>query len=270
MGGADTGKTTLVEGIADFLSKSGRVGLVDLDMGQSHIGPPTTIAWGKITEGFRGWPGISIEDFYFTGAVTPFGSLLPSVVAAKLMTEKALTSCKKVVVDTTGLIAEPVGRVLKQFKIDILSPDLILALEYSGELKQILDAFRFHRSPEIHRLIVPAQVKRKAIAKRSQYRFEKFKGYFKGSHILKVPVEAVGIRFLREPSRFSLAGLKNRVISFRDKDNKDISLGYIEGLKQRENRLLIRTPMSSNVEFSAVVIGRAVIDVANLQVGDRA
>jgi polynucleotide 5'-kinase involved in rRNA processing len=44
IGGADTGKTTLVEGIADMLSMKTTVGIVDLDMGQSHIGIPTTIA----------------------------------------------------------------------------------------------------------------------------------------------------------------------------------------------------------------------------------
>lgn len=152
MGGSDTGKTTLVESIVHFLSEQADVGIVDLDMGQSHIGPPTTIAWGKTAREFQDWEGIGVEEFYFTGSLTPMRNLLPSVAGAKLMTEKALSSCGKVVVDTTGLIAEPAGRVLKQYKIDALSPDIILALEHSRELGPILDAFRFHKHPKVHRL----------------------------------------------------------------------------------------------------------------------
>ncbi|MCK5286431.1 MAG: hypothetical protein KAJ59_01330, partial [Thermodesulfovibrionia bacterium] len=62
MGNSDTGKTTLIECIADLLAQGTTVGIVDLDMGQSHIGLPTTIAWGKIQRGFKGWADIVPED----------------------------------------------------------------------------------------------------------------------------------------------------------------------------------------------------------------
>ena len=51
LGGSDTGKTTLLECLADVLSRSAPVGLVDLDAGQSTIGPPTTTAWARIKDG---------------------------------------------------------------------------------------------------------------------------------------------------------------------------------------------------------------------------
>src|SRR5512143_4154216 len=98
IGGSDTGKTTLIEFLADFLSAKTKVGIVDLDMGQSHIGPPTTIAWGRVSGRFRDWKDIPVEDFYFTGTVTPFGSLVPSVAGAKLITDRALSSVRKVIV----------------------------------------------------------------------------------------------------------------------------------------------------------------------------
>jgi polynucleotide 5'-hydroxyl-kinase GRC3/NOL9 len=134
MGGSDTGKTTLV-----------------LDMGQSHIGPPTTIAWGRAGKKFQNWSDIAVKDFYFTGTLSPAGNLLPSVVGAKLITDRALSMCHKAVVDTTGLISDPVGRVLKQYKIELLSPDIIIALEKSGELDHILMSYRSIKSPRILR-----------------------------------------------------------------------------------------------------------------------
>jgi polynucleotide 5'-hydroxyl-kinase GRC3/NOL9 len=269
MGGSDTGKTTLVEAVVDLLSEQAGVGIVDLDMGQSHIGPPTTIAWGKTEGGFQDWEGIGVEGFYFTGSLTPMGNLLPVVAGAKLMTEKALSSCGKVVVDTTGLIAEPAGRVLKQYKIDTLSPDVILALEHSRELGPTLDAFRFHKHPKIHRLQVPDQVTTKSMLKRSNYRLRKMEYYFRHASTREVSLEEVGIRFTRGPSGFGRMELKNRVVSFRDKDNRDIALGIIRGIQLKDNLLSVLTPLGSEKKISAIVIGSTEIDLMNSVMKDR-
>ena len=269
MGGSDTGKTTLVESVVSLLSEQAAVGIVDLDMGQSHIGPATTIAWGKTDQGFRGWDGTGVEEFYFTGSLTPVGNLLPSVAGAKLMTENALSSCGKVVVDTTGLISEPAGRVLKQHKIDALSPDIILALEYARELRPILDAFRFHKRPEIHRLQAPDQVTTKSMANRNRYRLGRMEHYFRHASTREVSLEEVGIRFARGPSGFGRIGLKNRIVSFRDEENRDIALGIIRGIHLKDNLLSVLTPLDSEKKISAIVIGSTEIDLMNSVMKDR-
>jgi polynucleotide 5'-kinase involved in rRNA processing len=261
MGNSDTGKTTLIECIADLLAQETTVGIVDLDMGQSHIGLPTTIAWGKIQRGFKGWAGIVPEDFYFTGTLTPFGSLLPSAVGAKLITDKALSICQKVVVDTTGLIAEPAGRVLKQFKIDLLSPHIILAFERSKELGHILDSFQFQKFPKIYRLPVPDGVVSKSVTKRTQYRLHKFKSYFTGAHIHVVSVYDKGVRFTKEPIGFSAVELKERVVSFRDERNRDLALGIIQKFGVRDKILFIRSPIIKGMKFSTLVIGPTKIEL---------
>jgi len=263
LGGSDSGKTTLIECLADFLSRQGALGVIDLDMGQSHIGPPTTIAWGKIEERFRGWSRVVENDFYFTGTTTPFGSLLPSVVGAALITDSARASCRKVVADTTGLIAEPAGRILKHYKIDLLSPDVLISLERSCELEHILGPFRTIKRPKIFRLTVPERVKAKTVVNRGRYRFEKMKSYLAGSRLVEVQADKTGVRLTWGPSPRSLAGLKNRVVSFRDERNRDVALGIIERTRLKEKALLIRTPMSAGTRFSTIVVGRAVLDTAN-------
>jgi polynucleotide 5'-hydroxyl-kinase GRC3/NOL9 len=269
MGGSDTGKTTLVESVVNLLSKEGTVGIVDLDMGQSHIGPPTTIAWGKTAQGFQDWEEVGAEEFYFTGSLTPMGNLLPSVAGAKLMTEKALSSCGKVVVDTTGLIAEPAGRVLKQHKIDALSPDIVLALEHSGELGPVLDAFRFHEHPKVHRLQVPDQVTAKSWATRNRYRLGKMERYFRHASIREVSLEEVGVRVTRGPSGLGHMELESRIISFRDKNNKDVALGIIRGIQLKDNLLSVLTPLGSERKISAIMIGNIEIDMMNSVLKER-
>ena len=95
IGGSDTGKTTLVERIADWLAGSGTVAVVDSDMGQSHIGPPTTIGWGLVKSEFAHWNSIKTESFYFIGATSPYRNLLPTVVGAKLMCEAARSNARR-------------------------------------------------------------------------------------------------------------------------------------------------------------------------------
>jgi polynucleotide 5'-kinase involved in rRNA processing len=270
IGGTDTGKTTLVECICDLLAKHTNTGIVDLDIGQSIVGPPATIGWAKIEGDLINWADIRMEDFYFVGTITPVGSLLPIVVGAKLIADSALAACDKVIVNTTGLIAAPEGKILKLFKIDMLSPDVILAIEHSCELGHILDVFGHCMTPKIYRLPVPANVKAKDSIKRSINRFDKITSYFRKADIVEVSMDCVDIRYTRETPNPNMKDLKNRLISFRDEHNKDIALGIIEEVKIQERQFIIRTSMDSSsiINLSALVIGRTVIDRINSTVID--
>jgi len=255
MGGSDTGKTTLVESLLAFLS--GARAIVDLDMGQSNIGVPTTVSWGKVRGRFDGLSGIKEEGFYFTGALSPMGNLLPSAVGARRMVDRAREACGKVVIDTTGLIDEPAGRVLKRYKIDLILPDVIIGLEREKELSHILDPLRSRERPLTWRLPVPNGVRAKSRVKRAEWRAEKFREYFKSSGAIEVNLDKAGIEFTREPA---FSGLEGRTVSLRDGLGVDIALGVIEKAEMAKKRLVIRTPLPQKPKFSTVVIGAAAVN----------
>lgn len=261
IGGADTGKTTFISHMIDHLSRKMVVAVADLDMGQSHIGPPTTIAWGKMEGGFSSWSAIQVEDFYFTGTLSPVGNLVPSIVGAQLITRAASLVCKKVIIDTTGLISEPAGRVLKQYKIDLLTPDIILAIERSGELSQILDCFRFQESPKIHRIPVPDGVRVKTPEMRTRYRTRQFKPFFESAGLFEVSLKDTVVRFTREPFKLNQEELKNRIISLRDERNRDIAVGIIERVFPGDGRILVRTSFKGDKKFTAILIGMTKISL---------
>ena len=48
LGAADTGKTTLAAALAKHAASSQPVGIIDADIGQSHIGPPATVGWALV------------------------------------------------------------------------------------------------------------------------------------------------------------------------------------------------------------------------------
>jgi polynucleotide 5'-hydroxyl-kinase GRC3/NOL9 len=147
------------------------------------------------------------------------------------------------------------GRLLKQFKIDLLRPDMILALERSEELGHILNTFKSQRFPKVYRLQVPTQVTAKSITRRAQYRAERFRSYFIDANIMEVSLKDIGLRFTKEPTRFSTVYLKDRIVSFRDDKNRDLALGIIEGVSLRDKKIVIRSPVSEDIKFSTLVIG---------------
>lgn len=264
IGGPDTGKTTLVWNIAKSLVQSYSTAIVDLDMGQSHIGPPTTIAWAKMAREAEGWSQLKARDLYFTGTVSPVKSLLPTIVGAGLITEKALNAVEKVIIDTTGLISEPAGRILKQFKIDLLMPDVIIAIESKSELSHILEPFNFCKKPKIVKLATSHDAKIKTPINRIEYRFKKMREYLKNAFTLEIPRDKVGIRFTRNIDPPS--GIINRVVSLRDKLNKDTGLGLIKGLTK--NDLKILTPITDINNLSTIIIGRTVYDTKERSLKD--
>lgn len=264
IGAPDTGKTTLVWNIARFLAQSYSTAIVDLDMGQSHIGPPTTIAWAKMEKEATDWSQLKVRDLYFTGTVSPVRNLLPTIVGAGLITEKALNAVEKVIIDTTGLITEPVGRILKQCKIDLLMPDVVIAIESKSELSHILKPYAFCKKPKIVKLAPSHDVKIKTPTNRIEYRFKKMGEYLKKAITLEIPKDKIEIRFLRniDPP----FGLLNRVISFRDKFNRDKGLGLIKDLTK--NDLIILTPITDINNLSTIVVGRTIFDTKEKSLKD--
>lgn len=256
LGGSDAGKTTLAEALSDILSRKGRTGILDLDMGQSHIGPPTTLAWGLLEGGFKSWERIKAEEIYFTGALSPPGNMLPSIAGARLLMDNALARCSKLIIDTTGLISGPLGRLYKQYKVDLLRPDVILAVQETGELEHIISPYRLMRRPVIVRLPASPLAMAKGIPMRTGHREALFRAYFGGARSFEVDTYSCGVRYTREDDSATLEG---RLISFRDRMDKDICLGIIE--RADNGKLIVRSPLKAGVEYSCIVIGRASVEL---------
>jgi polynucleotide 5'-hydroxyl-kinase GRC3/NOL9 len=89
LGAADTGKTTLMDALAERLARRQPVALVDADTGQSHIGPPTTVGW-TLREAHSCAPTApEARGIAFVGDVTPVGHLLQLLAALALCVAQA-------------------------------------------------------------------------------------------------------------------------------------------------------------------------------------
>ncbi|MGQ9609003.1 MAG: Clp1/GlmU family protein [bacterium] len=180
IGHVDTGKSTFCCQLASAALEHGlKVGIVDSDVGQSWIGPPTTIGM-KIVEK-EPFSTLFPDSFYFVGSITPEKHLLQMIVGSKCMVEKAISlGADLVIIDTTGLVNGRIGRALKQNKIDIIKPDHLVCFQRNSELETLLKGVESCCN-RVYRLEPSRFVEKKSQEYRSKYRQEQFNKYFSES-----------------------------------------------------------------------------------------
>ncbi|MCY4552098.1 MAG: Clp1/GlmU family protein [Candidatus Poribacteria bacterium] len=191
IGATDTGKSTFCRFLADYALASGlKVACVDADIGQSRIGPPTTVGMKSFapdeqigTENRVVFDGTA-EHLYFVGDVSSSGHFLEILTGIRLMVDSARqTDADFVVIDTTGYIHDPPAVTLKQHKIELIRPNHLVCIGRSAALTQIAACYTEQEWLDIHYLRPDRNVRSKSSRVRSRYRKAQFDAYFSGSDV---------------------------------------------------------------------------------------
>lgn len=261
IGVSDTGKTTLVRELAKSFTSKHKTAILDIDPGQSNIGPPTTVAWAQVEDGFSGWNELKMQGFYFVGDTSPRGNLLPLTVGARLMWEEASSACERVIIDTTGLVRGGIGRALKLYLIEILRPEVVFAICKQDELDHILVPLQTLRVPRVLKLPASSQVKDKHFPQRRSHRELKFKEYFDRAREVEFFLSDVGLGdFFYSQRIFSL------LVSLRDENNKDMSLGIIKDFSRTRQTVTIYSPVANPQMVRRVILGRLKLTPEGVQI----
>jgi len=201
IGPSDAGKTTLVTALANVLFDRGfSVAIVDADVGQSVLGPPTTVGLGRVNRRMERPGDAELIAMAFVGTTSPAANLTGTVVATgRLVARARAHGIARVVVDTGGLIAGDLGRALKQAKIDLLDADLVVCLERSDECETVLRPYRATARPRVVRLTPSAAARPRNPEMRRRYRDDAFARYFAGSRRIVLDLRSV---VLKRPALF--------------------------------------------------------------------
>lgn len=245
LGGLDTGKSTLARLIARRAVEAGlAAALLDADVGQSTVGPPTTVGLKLCRDAGDLEPEAlaRADHLAFVGATSPQGHLLPLVTGARLLLDRAVEAGSDlVVVDTTGLVSGVYGQVLKFHKVAVLQPDIVVGLARGGELEPLLGVIRRFHAAEvvamgIHREVVPTSVEQRAAS-----REESMHRYF------AEPLQRWRVKptvFMPAlPALFDLSVLDRIVVGLSDGKGRCIGLGYLEHLAE-EGALRMISPVA--------------------------
>jgi polynucleotide 5'-kinase involved in rRNA processing len=245
LGGLDSGKSTLARQIAGRAVEAGLVAsLLDADVGQSTVGPPTTVGLKMCRSPADLEPSslTRADHLAFVGSTSPQGHLVPLVTGARLLLDRAREAgAELVAVDTTGMVSGVYGQILKFHKVAILQPDLVVGLARGGELEPVLGVIRrFYAAEvlmlEVHPDVVPASVEQRAAG-----REESMRRYF------AEPLQRWRVKptvFMPAlPALFDLSALDHIVVGLSDGKGSCIGVGYLEYLAE-EGALRLISPVA--------------------------
>jgi polynucleotide 5'-hydroxyl-kinase GRC3/NOL9 len=252
LGATDTGKSTLAKFLINQLCQRGlMVALVDADIGQSFLGPPTTIGL-SIFKSHPDWELIlTPPKLFFVGSTSPEGHFPIHLRGVKKMVDKAISLHPELVlVDTTGFVLGEAAKELKRRKIDLISPRSILALQKSDEIEPILDLYKENPLCKIYRLPLSDQVRPRSMEERQTYRTNKFREYFKHSSIQELAVEEVQIEGeVLDPNGESIPldwalRINGLLIGLKDSDDETLALGVIRNYLAEKKVVRVLTPLA--------------------------
>jgi polynucleotide 5'-hydroxyl-kinase GRC3/NOL9 len=252
LGATDTGKSTLAKFLINQLCQRGlMVALVDADIGQSFLGPPTTIGL-SIFKSHPDWELIlTPPKLFFVGSTSPEGHFPIHLRGVKKMVDKAISLHPELVlVDTTGFVLGEAAKELKRRKIDLISPRSILALQKSDEIEPILDLYKENPLCKIYRLPLSDQVRPRSMEERQTYRTNKFREYFKHSSIQELAVEEVQIEGeVLDPNGESIPldwalRINGLLIGLKDSDDETLALGVIRNYLAEKKMVRVLTPLT--------------------------
>jgi len=252
LGATDTGKSTLAKFLIFNLCKQGlKVSLVDADIGQSFLGPPTTIGL-SVFKSDPDWEIVlSPPEIFFVGSTTPEGHFPIFLKGVKRMVEKASSSdTDLILIDTTGFVFGEGGKELKRKKIDLISPQFILALQRSDEIEPILTSYSQNPTIRIFRLPLSDQVKARSMDERRVYRANKFQDYFKKASVQELFMENIQIEGEvldpnGEPIPLDWAlKINGLLIGLKNLNDETLGLGIIRNFSEEKRTIRILTTLT--------------------------
>lgn len=259
IGAPDTGKSTLAAHLYQSLCRRGRrAAYLDADVGQSILGLPTTLNLALAHEpGDPTFPPQGARAAYFVGAVTPRGHLLPTVIGSYRLQQKAFElGAEVVVVDTTGLVdSSHGGKALKQWKIELLAPGVVIGLQRGRELEPVLWPLRRDGRVRCVELAVSSCVTVRSREARIARRRKGLARYFRGARPHKV--------VLRQMAVYDLERLAIGVLlALQDGEGFALGLGVVEEIDQPAESIIVRTPLANLQDVMSLRFGAARWDLA--------
>ncbi len=256
IGGNDTGKTTLVTRLASELARRGStVGVVDADLGQSDIGPPTTVGLGRVRAPIAQLTQAEVVALRFVGVTSPARCVHETAeVTARLAAHALRSGCDRLVVDTCGLVDGDVGRALKRSKMERVAPDLVIALQRADECEPILGDCAEAGRMAIVRLPAEPTTPRSANARR-RHRERMLAEHLAGAMPRVFDLAQFEVRAAPATRGLAVVDLDDVLVGLDGRDGWTIGVGRISAVDAARGRLTIDTTIDP-ARVTALVIGR--------------
>lgn len=196
IGGVDCGKTTFCTFLANHSLRLGyRTVIIDADLGQTDIGPPTTIGFSFVQDPVYDLFYLKAQNIFFTGITNPStvtDRIIEGLYLFKQQAEKNKTQVT--IINTDGWTQ---GEGAKEFKIalvKVLLPQATIGIQQGNELEHIFkpaedDGFK------IYRLNYSPAVRIKDRETRKELREQSYKKFLRKNVLRNLPMKWIQLEY---------------------------------------------------------------------------
>ncbi len=202
MGDADSGKTSLCAFLANKArGKKLRVAIIDADLGQSDLGPPTTVGIAYVKKPISDLFSVEANHVFFVGFTSPGG--VEERVAQGILDFKHRAFREKsefVIINTDGWVEGEQAVRYKAMLSERLLPNMIVTIRLGEELGQLLTSLQ---GSSVLSVEPSSAVKKRDRDKRKAVRELSYRKYLKNSKVEAFPLSWVKIEGIHSsPSLF--------------------------------------------------------------------
>jgi polynucleotide 5'-hydroxyl-kinase GRC3/NOL9 len=223
IGGVDSGKTSFCAYLGNRVLKMKRtVALIDADLGQADLGPPSTISSRRLTKAIVDPFELGAENIIFVGATSPSADVSRVVDGIENLKTKTLQQRVDVlIINTDGWIE---GEDAVRYKIALVKqvkPDLLIGIQEKNELTFLLGALT-----ETHRINIesPSMLRKRDLEERKLMRELGYKKYLK-----RAQAESFPLRWVKSDSvTFGMGAPPSREMCRKIEDELQAQLLYCE------------------------------------------
>jgi len=182
MGEVDSGKTSFCTYLANMaIREKLKVAIIDGDLGQSDIGPPSTVGYSILKGYVKDLFDVNAEDAYFIGLTSP-GIATKEVIEGLLKLKQKVMKQKAelIIVNTDGWIEGEDAASYKLRLVDSLKPDVVVGIQQNDELLHILSGIG---NAKVYIVDSPSAIKKRDREKRKILRELSYKKYLRGGKV---------------------------------------------------------------------------------------
>lgn len=224
IGETDTGKTALSRWLIEQ-PRARPAWYLDCDLGQSVLGPPATVGLAEARNSGEEHAGFDPPLLSFVGSTSPARHLLQTLSGiARLAGEvsaEALMVC-----DSSGFVSGRLGGEFQYNLINLLRPDLLVAIDADESLQTTLKPFESAGDIEVVHVERHPQCGSKSRAVRTAYRAERFAHHFADADTTRLPMSDITVHGM-VPEALSRPSVRHRLCAVLDTRQFVQALGVV-------------------------------------------
>ncbi len=255
VGGADSGKTSLCTYLINRLLAEGHsVALVDGDMGQADVGPPSTVAYKKMLAPVTDLFALKPDAAFFVGVTSPSEAVDRALEGLEtIATEASQSGVDFVIVNTDGWVAGEDAAAYKLQLAEALAPDAVVAIQQSGELTFLLGVLKEYAPLTV---AAPSMVRLRSREKRKSLRELGYMKYFPDAKAKTWSLKKIHV----EPKTLcqDLQVKGGTLLGLHDSHGRFLGLGVLRNADCLHGSLRVWTSLGE--EPAAVVLGKVRLD----------